>query len=173
MGFGKDGRGVIIRETIDPTSLGAITTGLAVLFNTLTMQENFRLLKSEVVAGITGGDAGEAEGVILGIANGELSATEVGGCLRSLGPVDRNDRLRQESAERQCHVIGVAVKAGIANTEVIFHDKNSNAPMCVDKFPWTYSDPEGWQFFVYNQGPAVATGSNLYLQATHYGVWVT
>lgn len=173
MGFGKDGRGVILREFIDPTSLGAISTGSVIQFSGPTMEDDFRILKSEVMAGISGGDAGEAEGVLLVMSNGELSASEVGACLRTQGPVDRNDRARQETAERQCHPIGVAIKAGIANTEIVFHDKKTNAPMCIDKFPWTYSDPEGWAWNVYNQGPAIATGSNLYLQATHYGVWVT
>ncbi len=173
MGFGKDGKGVIIRQFVDPVSLGAMATGIAVTFGSLVMEEDFRILKSEVMAGIVGGDAGEAEGVLLGLANGELSTTEIPESLRAQGPVDRNDRLREERAGRQVHSIGVGVKVAVANTEIVFHDKNTNSPMCIDRFPWTYSNPEGWDFFVYNQGPAIAAGSNIYLQATHYGVWVT
>ncbi len=173
MGFGKDGKGAIIRQFLDPVSLGAIATGIAITFGNVVIEDDFRLLKSEVMCGITGGDAGEAEGVMLGLCNGELSTTEIAECLRAMGPVDRNDRLREERAMRQCHSLGVGVKTGVASTEVVFRDKITNAPMCIDKFPWTYSNPEGWDFFLYNQGPAIATGSNVYLQATHYGVWVT
>ncbi len=175
MGFGRNGKGVILREFQDPVSIGAMATGIAVTFGGIAIEEDFRILKSEVMAGITGGDAGEAEGVMLGMNNGDLTPAEIAECLRALGPLDRNDAIRTERANRQCHSIGVGRKSGlgVSETEIVFHDKHTNAPMCVDKFPWTYSDPESWEFFIYNQGPAIATGSSVYLIATHYGVWVT
>ncbi len=172
MGFGKDGRGVIIRESTGLISIGALTALGVFTFGGLTTKEDLRILKSEVVAGMTGGDAGEGEGVILGIANGGLSSTNIKECLEANGPLDTNDRVRQEKAERQAHTIGVSHKQAAAAVELPFRDKISNALVCIDRFPWTYADPDAWNFFLYNTGPAIATGSNVYLTATHYGVWV-
>ncbi len=141
----------------------------------VVISEDFRILKSRIIANIRGADAGTGAGSALVIANGELTAAEMGACLSANGPKDRNDRSKVEEAERHCHVVGDFVHMGdsVAGVELIFRPAEGYG-VEDDKFRWTYSDPEGWAWGVYNYSAAsFATGASLALHATHYGVWVT
>ena len=171
MGFGKSGTGVIIRET-DSLALTTIGSLVAKIFSGLVLQEDFRMMKSELVAHITGLASGEGDGLILGICNGELSATEVGEALNADGPLDRNDRALQERAER--FVKPVAMVGGEQTGPARVFLNEHGGPMIVAKPNWTFSNPEGWSWFIFNNDiTALTTGSTVSLQATHYGVWVT
>lgn len=176
MGFGKDGKGAILREQIGG-SLGALASLAALkLAAGVVIGEDFRILKSEVYSHLNGIDAGEGDGLLLGIANGELSAVEIAEQITANGPSDRNDRALVEFAERQAHIVGQFQKLGgpaHLETELTFVPKEGGGSCAIDKFRWTYSDPEGWAFFVFNPGPAIATGWVVNVVATHYGVWVT
>ncbi len=172
MGFGKDHRGVILRNTI-AQALGTLAQNIAVSAGSIGINEDFRLLKTLAVAGLTGLTAGQGNTLMLGIANGELSIAEISECLAANGPTGPSDRNRIERAERQVHIVGVLERNDPADTVGSFRDVNSGAPMITDKFPWTYTDQDSWQWFVFNPSAAgVTTGASLHLVATHYGVWV-
>ncbi len=171
MGFGKDNKGVIIRETdsLALTTIGALT---AKIFSGLVPTEDFRDMKVEVCAHVDGLTSGEGSGLLLGIANGELSATEIGECINADGPLDRNDRATQERAERFCKIFAAVGTEGVGPARR-FLGRNGNTLLEV-KPNWTFSNPEGWSWFIFNNDPsALTTGSTVSLQATHYGVWLT
>ncbi len=172
MGFGKNGTGVIIREqTSKALSTLAANTTILVDTNDLAIGEDFRMLKSEIAAHIEGLTAGEGSGLIFGICNGELSVAEIAEALTNDGPSDRNDRGPQESAERFVKVLS-QLDLGQADTKGAFRN-DTNGPIIVAKPQWTFSNPEGWNFFVHNDGPsALTTGATMRLLMTHFGVWV-
>ena len=70
MGFGKDGKGVIIRESRAQV-LGALAVGTLIFIGTkLGTLERYRMIKLEVFAAITGLTAGEGDVLLFGISDG-------------------------------------------------------------------------------------------------------
>ncbi len=172
MGFGKDGKGAIVRSQVAGGALGALGSSDAVAFASITLGEDFRVLKSIVYATIDSLTASEQGLFGLYMCNGALSAAEVEEAIEADGPTDRNDANSRERAERQVHLIGVARKTDAAAVFIQFESPEGGLIM-TDKFRWTYSDPEGWLWAIYNMGTGITTGATLQLRATHYGVWVT
>ncbi len=172
MGFGKDHKGVILREK-QSQALGTLAANTAVLAEGPNIEEDFRVMKSEVYAVVTGLTAAQGAGLLLGMSNGRLTIAEIAECLNMAGPLGPSDRVRTEFAERQCHIIGALRIPDIAETEAVFEDGVTRGQKMVDKFPWTYTDTDGWDFFVWNpSGAGLTTGATMHLQATHFGVWV-
>jgi len=170
MGFGKDNKGAIIREQAT-IALGALAAGAAIKLNTLAILEDFRILKSEVSAVVRGLTAGQGEGLKLGIANNNLTVAEIANCIFAQGPLNRSDRTLQEEAERQVRLFGAppqmagAIEFGFLGIE--------GGPMMEIKPRWTYSNPDGWCFFVFNDTVVLTTGATINLLATHFGMWVS
>ncbi len=175
MGFGKDGRGVIMRfgDNADDVSALAALTALKVTAS-ITLGEDFRLIKiAELLAYVTGLVADEA--LQLGIADGELSVAEIAEAIVVAGPSDRNDNLARERAERPVWLLG-GVAAGdgggagaaglIKSMKMLQHEK---------VLRWTFSDPEGFDFFWWNPtNAAISAGSQeASLRCKLFGVWVT
>ncbi len=172
MGFGKNKTGVIIRENMTEPMLG-LGDQAARLGTDLILEDDFRMLKTEVTAEIVGMTANEQEGLLFGICDGELTESEVAEVLALDGPVDRNDNLADERAMRPVWVLGVSDEALSGGDHVRFRGK-LNAPIIEAKPRWTFSNPEGWDWFVFNnQGGALTTGGTFKVIATSYGVWVT
>ncbi len=169
MGFGKDGKGVIIREG-QRGAVGEILSGKAKRIASLVvLADDFRILKSEIIAHLEAGDAGDGLGLIFGICNGELSETEIEECLEATGPTNPNDRLAQERAERNCKILSAGQNLSDAVTAFL---GDNGGPIIRSTHRWTYNNPEGWAWFLYNNSnTTVAVGSSLVLEATHYGVW--
>ncbi len=118
-------------------------------------------------------------GLLLGICNAELTEAEVAEALVVNGPIDKNDRLKIERAGRWCTLLACAVAVPIppnstaTKQELVFVNEYGG-PLIVSKDRWTYSNPEGWKFFIYNNtGSVLLTGATAVLQAQHFGVWVT
>ncbi len=163
--------GAIIRENVSVT-LGSLADNTVIKFSTNTLVEDFRMMKAEIHAHIAGLTAGEGDGLLLGIANNELSVAEIKECLEANGPLNTNDRALQEFAGRAVRIIGAAA-GGQADTHVQFVN-TQGGPLLVHKWPWTFANPEGWCWFVYNHtGSALTTGAVAALLDTIYGMWVT
>ncbi len=165
MGFGKDGKGTIILQENTITLLTLADNTALLADGNITLGEDFRILKTEYFATIT---SGLAEGPIyFGMANGELSIAEIAEALIQTGPLNRNDAARTEQALRQIKLL-----------EVFGPSSDTSGPGGSRKGTWnprwTYSSPEGWNFFAFNQsGGAVTTGDVIHFRAKHFGVWVT
>ncbi len=161
--------GVIIREH-HSQALGTLGADTVILLGTnLAMLEDFRMLKALIAAHITGLIGGEGQGLFLGIANGALSVGEIKACLEADGPVNRSDRTAKEFADRMVHLVGSIEPAGQTAGAIVGPQGGSPYEM---KFRWTYSNSDGWQWFIYNSGPVLTTGAAVTIVATNYGVWL-
>ncbi len=173
MGFGKDGRGVIWRS-VDSTALGALAGQAAVIVgNDWAPTEDFRLLKMELIAHVKALTTLQGLGLLIGIADAELSVAEIAEALIIDGPDDRNDNVGSEQASRPVWIMGDLIKDG-GDAELRGHFRGEgNSPVMTWKKRWTFSAPEGANIFVFNNGSALTTGSSCGLLLTGYGVWVT
>ncbi len=170
--------GEIIREEsfVTLSTLGNIT---AIKFDNPSITEDFRITKSEVICNVLGiDDSQDPSGLVLGLANNELSVAEIVECIRANGPLDRNDRVNHEEAFRWVKLLSTGVTeslgpgSGLTTVAAKFPNEHGG-PIIEVVAPWTYSDPEGWCFFIYNNtGFAMTDGAQGRLLATHYGVWV-
>ncbi len=172
MGFGKDGKGVIITES-DIFSMLTLADNTALKQNNpLDIAEDFRMIKTEIVAEWR--DVASSNGPLhMYLVNDELTVAEVVEAVQAGGPLNRNDRVAQERAERAVFLIGQfpEFKAG-HSTEL----RGADGQMGVinKTIRWTFSNPEGWSFVVINRtGGALTTGSIVRFSAKHFGVWLS
>ncbi len=172
MGFGKNGTGAIIKERTS-VALGTLAQNVAIKVDgaPVLLSEDFRLLKSEVFCEVKGLTSGEGAGLLLGIADDELSVAEIAEAINMSGPVDRNDNVNNERAMRPVWLISALDELG-GSTVGRYHG-SQGGPMIEWKKRWTFSNPEGWIFFLWNEDVALTTGATVRVVATHYGVWLS
>ncbi len=175
LGFGKDGRGAIVRETRSQ-SLGTLAQDTALIIGTkLATTEVFRMLKAEVFCRINGLTSGEGSGLLLLLADGDLTVTEVGEAVNIDGPLGPNDAVNAALAERLVLNIGAVEGNGddaAAPTARVIKDMLSNAPFCVPKPRWSFQRTKSWNWVIFNRGDALTTGAQVRIDAKSYGVWV-
>ncbi len=171
--------GEIITE-VQTVTLGTLADQASIKFSALVLQEDFRILKSEIAAFIADiDDSSPTQGLLFGICNGELTAAEIAQAITTGGPLDRNDRLAKERSSRWVKVLSQAEPVpdgsnGAQTTIQLIFRGDHGGPMIVSKDRWTYSDPEGWAFFIHNNtGAVLVSGAQARLTAKHFGVWVT
>ncbi len=175
MGFGKDHRGMILREKVTLT-VGGLAAN-SVVFHTggiILETTSFRILKTEYFVTQSGAFAAEGDEVIIGIANGELSAAEVASSLISAGPDDRNDRVGEELAMRAVWLTGPNIKEPADPAAVTTFSAPSNSGLLMSfSLRWTFTPTEGWNWFAFNPlGGALTSGAVFFITAKHFGVWV-
>ncbi len=173
MGFGKDGKGVMIRENLSQ-ALGTLGAATGILMGIgVTMAEDFRILKSIVNASLIGMTALEGE-IELWMVNGELTLAEIEEVLEMTGIKNRNDRAQVEKAERFVYYVGTFIDfAGLGQNRPLVGIEGGIGTSVI-KPRWTFSDPEAWDYLIYNRSAgALSTGANVRLFAQHFGVWVT
>ncbi len=177
MGFGKDGKGAILREKTQIT-LGALAADDVVLATSaLSLDGDFRILKSEIIATARGMTSLEGQGLSLYMTNGDLTAVQIEATLEQNGPQAENDRDRMEIAERWVRRVGALGGPTVNETERIFLNENGGPLLSINP-RWTFvrrrtAADGGWNWAVYNNGVILTTGATVNLLITHYGVWVT
>ena len=172
MGFGKDGKGVIIIEKKEQALLTlAINTGLLIATNLATL-ERFRMLKTELFCVLTNVAVGELGGLELYLADGDLSLTEVEEAIETNGPLGPNDTVTAAIAERAVFKVG-AVPSGTGADEAVHLVNEDGGPMLSINPRWTFARTKSWNWIAYNNGPAPTTGTLIKIQAKSFGVWVT
>ncbi len=176
MGFGKDGKGAIVKENLSFT-LGALAGQAPQLANsTVLLDSDFRVLKTIATATLTGLTGSEGNGLLLYLTQGDLSVGEVEANIEQNGPLRMGDRDLMEIAERWVRLLG-AINVAASATEVMFRNEQ-NGPILKINPRWTFrrgrvSSEGGWNWVVYNNGVSITTGATCRILATHYGVWVT
>ncbi len=169
MGFGKDGKGAIIRENVTIT-VGGLAAVAVIKGTSLSISEDFRILKTEYFISQSGNWGAVGDEVIIGFADDELSVGEIAECLNVDGPVDRNDRLAEERVMRAVWSL-IDLKGD--STTVVMQPPNDGKFM-EHKPRWTFSNPEGWTWFAYNPlSGALTAGAVFIINAKYFGVWVT
>ncbi len=172
MGFGKDGKGAIIRENIVIT-VGALALNTGILANggsriSDNLGDDFRVLRTELM--ISKVDQTSDEGTLfLYMVDGELTLAECEAAIELGGPTDRNDNDGNERANRWVKNVCVIV----GSTDITATAGQVIVDPVVIKPGWTFSNPEAWDWMVFNAGAALTAGTVLKILATHYGVWVT
>lgn len=171
MGFGKDGKGAIITHA-DIITLSTLANNTALKqASPLVLDEDFRLIKMEMAATLVGLTAEEVP-IHLYIVNDELTVAEIAECITNAGPVDRNDRVAQERAERAVFLIGTFPEG--VTTSVPVHGRAGMEGIIEQTIRWTFSNPEGWAIVAFNQsGGTLTTGAVIRFVAKYFGVWVT
>jgi len=169
MGFGKDHKGAIIRET-QLLTLGGLAAGASIKAGALTLGDDFRILKTEWQISQRGNWGAVGDEVIIGIADNELSVAEIAECIDADGPLDRNDNLANERAMRPVWTL-IDIKG---KSTTVVEEVPNDGMMMTFNLRWTFSNPEGWTFFGHNPlGGALTTGAVFFITAKHFGVWVT
>ncbi len=170
MGFGKDGKGIILRETPNQ-ALGALAGAAGIIIGTnLATLERFRMLRGEVYATISNLTSGEGTGLLFGLADGDYSITEIEQCIEANGPLGPNDKIVEETSERAVWFMGAIDRE--TGTTAIFENEGGGH-MLVIKPRWTFARAKSWNWFVYNNGPSITTGATLNTRNKLFGVWVT
>ncbi len=170
MGFGKDGMGVIMRESRSQ-ALGTLANNTAILIGTnLATLERFRMLKSEVYAVTTGTTSTEGSGMIFGLADGDLDLGEISAAIEADGPVGPNDSVTAEIADRPVWFFGAADRETGSN--IVFENENGGHKLVI-KPRWTFARTKSWNWFIFNMGDALTTGSSINIRVKSFGVWVT
>ncbi len=178
MGFGKDGKGVIITDS-DTMTLGALATNAMVKQdNPLAFTDRFRLIKVSAI--VTGRGFTVGDGPIqVGMASNSLSVAEIAEALSANGPLNRQDALLRERAERPVWRLGhFPSNAGqVTQTESLIGNAQGNGAEGVVEFAprWTFgvvSGLEGWTWWARNRsGEVLVTGVVITLECKYFGVW--
>ncbi len=163
--------GVIIRES-GSAALVTIADNAAVELAGPTLRKDFRTLKWEGVLKIHGLTSGQGAGLELYYGNGELSVAEMLEAINTSGPLDRNDRKNEEQAKRFVRFISAITEDAAGTDTPLYFRGPEGGPKLEYKPRWTFSDPEGWSFWIVNRsGAALTTGATFEVTLTHYGVW--
>ncbi len=177
MGFGKDGKGIMIRDTDRAGSaLSTLAAGVAIKLTTSALgaiTEDFRLIKlTDMWFSVTNFTAGQGP-VIIGLADGELTVAEIAACLDVNGPVDRNDRAAHEASERPVWPLVAFMGDGIYGSEGGGVTLAGGASPHEKVIRWTFSNPEGADLFAFNMGSAALSAGTIRYHFRAFGVWVT
>ncbi len=162
--------GVIIREHVT-LALSTLAADVAIKFGSVPITEDFRMLKSVLTAQIQGLTNAEGNGLLLGIANNDLSAVQIAEALTVDGPLDFADRDLIEQANRFAKIFAAHYTIDPAHATGMFRNEN-NGPILEVKPRWTFASGKGWSWFIFNSGDALTTGSSVTIVASDYGLWV-
>ncbi len=171
MGFGKNDTGVIIRD-VTAGALGAVAATAAVVFAGPAITDDFRMLKMESLGCVTGLTLDEAECLVFGISNADLSAAEVAEAINAGSPLNRADRDLTEHAMRNVKILSMLQPNNVDHETELYLEQQNGLPV-VSKHRWTYSKGVGWQYFIYNRGSqALTTGGIFRTLHTIFGLWL-
>ncbi len=166
----KKNRVAVLRgaETI---AFGGLAHQAAIILGSgITITQNMFLTALEAICVVTGLTGSEGEGLCIGIANADLSVTEIAECLLADGPVDLNDKVKAERASRMVKLFGVGVDS--AGTDITMIGEGGS-PVMKTNPKWLYTAASnGWNMFIWNQGVALTTGATARAQITYFGSWI-
>ncbi len=144
----------------------------------LVLKQGFRILKSEILASITGWATETTDGpLIFGLTENHISVTEVKEVLEMIGPQEPQDNTETEKAQRYVHLIGqmsVGNQFSVGQPVLLGDD----GLIVIDHPKWSFhispAGSGGFTYFLYNlNGSAMNSESKtMSVLAKHYGVWL-
>ncbi len=176
MGFGKDGKGAIVKESVTLTLGGLAGAALIGIDSSVILDMDFRILRSDITAVAKGITSLEGQGLILYMAEGDLSDAETEANIEGDGPRRLGDQLAEEIASRWVRRVGITLGPTVNETERVFRNKYGGGLLNIEP-RWTFRRGRtggngGWNWAVYNSGITITTGGSVQILCTHYGVWV-
>lgn len=164
MGFGKDGRGIILYDQV-AIPLGSASPDSIVATSgrfTGNLEEDFRITRLDLWAGFQEPLPADEGPILIGIGSGTLDATELAECLDS-SPFD-NDGV-PDIEETMRPVWPLAILTG-----------SVTAPPTISMekvLRWTFKNPAGWNWWARSlDDDSLAGGSIIVVFAKIFGVWV-
>ncbi len=176
MGFGKDGKGAIVKEQTTFALLGLAARDIVVANSAVQLDMDFRILRSDITATIVGVTSLEGQGLILYMAEGDLSDADMEANIEQNGPLRLGQQVEEEVASRWVRRVAMTIGPTVNETERVMRNKYGG-PLIEIEPRWTFrrgrtATNGGWNWGIYNDGVAITTGATMHLLATHYGVWV-
>ncbi len=176
MGFGKDGKGAIVKEQV-AVSMGALASLDAVGGDSsVVLDSDFRILKSDITCVLRGITSLEGQGLILYMSQGQLTVAESEANIELRGPLRMGDKTAEEIASRWVRRVGITTGPTVNETERVMRNKYGGGLLELNP-RWTFRRARtgtegGWNWVIYNSGETITTGGTAEILATHYGVWV-
>ncbi len=130
------------------------------------------MLKTELFCLLTGVTPGEMEGMLIGLADGDLTIAEIEEAIEANGPLGPNDVVLSEQSMRPVWLLG-GVQAQAASQSEVTMSNETGGLKIVAKPRWTFARTKSWNWFLYNIGAAPLTGAVAKVFAKSFGVWVT
>ncbi len=176
MGFGKDNKGVIVHEQTTVTLAGLAGQAYVQQNTAAQMDADFRILKTELTAVLTGITSLEGAGLILYMTEGALSAAECEANIELNGPLSGGDQVAEELASRWVRRVATSPNNVVNATERSMINEKGGSILTLNP-RWTFrrrrtANEGGWNWGIYNDGVTLTTGTICRVIATHYGVWV-
>lgn len=172
MGFGKDGKGEIVREARSQ-ALGALGASTGIIVGTkLATLEDFRIIKSEVVCDGTSFTAGEGNGLALYLVDGDYSLAEFEEALENNGPLGPNDSVAAAISMRWIKWFGEVVHNGQPTEEELVMINENGGAFLSQTVRWTFARTKSWNWIIYNHTKTITTGASMRIKAKNFGVWV-
>ena len=170
MGFGKDGKGTIIREQRSQ-AIGTLAARTALIIGTkIALLERFRIIKCEAIALIRNRTSGEQNGMQLYLVDGNFSLAEIQGALDNIGPAGPNDAAEEAISERFIKWIG-STPTSVGTEPTQFLNEKGGGHL-ENTIRWTFARTKSWNWVLFNFGEAPTTGAVVEIQAKQFGVWV-
>ncbi len=176
MGFGKDGKGAIVKEATT-VALGALAgQDLVLASSAVQLDMDFRILRSDITCVLTQMTSLEGQGLILYMTEGSLTDAESEENIEQSGPLRLGDQDAEEIASRWVRRVAITVGPTVNETERVFRNEHNGGLLSIEP-RWTFrrgrtATEGGWNWAVYNEGITLTTGAQARIKATHYGVWV-
>ncbi len=165
MGFGKDGKGVILYDNF-ATTLSGLTSRDVQDVASRALREDFRLIKTEWFVQLASTNHGDT--ILFGIAEASLTDAQIEECLEAVA-VDSDDVPAIEQNARAVFPLDLAV----TSYDNAAGDGAESGPVRGEKtIRWTFKDPSGWSYWFYNLSGATFGTGGINLLLKHYGVWV-
>ncbi len=169
MGFGKDGKGAMLRQH-QQMALATLANDAGIILGTKPpINDDFRMLKWEGVCTIENCTNGEAGALSLWMVDGDLSLAEAMAALDSNAPTDLNDNPGEAVASRFVKLIAVLV--GDTGDERTFIGRNGS-PVLELPIRWTFASTKSFNFLIVNDGDQLTTGCIVNLRGTAFGVFI-
>ncbi len=177
MGFGKDGKGAIVKEQTNLTIAALAGQDYVAVNSNVQLDMDFRILKSEITAVLTEITSLEGAGLILYMAEGDLDAALVEANIEQSGPTRLGQQAEEEVASRWVRRVAMSPNDTVNNTERAMLNEHGGALLTLNP-RWTFrrarsATDGGWNWGIYNSGVTLTTGATCRIICTHYGVWVT
>ncbi len=156
-----------VRESTAFT-LGALAPTKAIVAAGPVMVQGGFITTSKIAWQLQGLTAGEGQGLFFGIADGQLSATEIEECLEAGGPTFEEEDPVAHRTDRRVRILDYIGPRGELNpstTQVAgFHKYETRIAFSEEQ--------SGWKWFAWNHNPsAITTGAQLRILGTHNVQW--